>query len=83
MTDIQHGHHITTETIYDGKVTSTKRELEQSIFTDKQNLLKEIIDGLALVNSGESNKLTIEVCLDNKGRYRLIKKWSVDSALTL
>lgn len=79
MSSITHGHRITTETIYNGEITGIKHELEQSVFTDKQNVLKEVIDALALINSGESAKLTMEVCLDSKGRYRLVKKWSVNS----
>lgn len=78
MSDIQHGKIITTETYYEGSINSTKREVEQSIFTDKQTILKDVIDALGMINSGETSKLTLEVCLDTKGRYRLLKKWSVE-----
>lgn len=73
---MNHGKSITTQSFYDGEITSTKQELEESIFTDKQNILKDIIEALSVINGG-SSKLTIEICLDSKGRYRLIKKWEV------
>jgi hypothetical protein len=73
-----HGKIIKTDSYYDGQVTSSKEEREQSLFTDKQNILKDIIDALGIINSGETDKLSIEVCLDKQRRYRLIKKWRVN-----
>lgn len=77
MSSIQHGRRITAETIYDGRVASTTHEFETSQFTDKQYLLKEVIDLLGTVSRGETSKLTIEVCVDKKQRYRLISRWVV------
>lgn len=73
-----HGKVITTESYYDGEVTSIRKEQEQSLFTDKQNILKEIIEALGIINSGETDKLSIEVCLDKQRRYRLVKKWRIN-----
>ena len=77
MNDMNHGKTITTQSYYDGVITSTKEELEVSLFTDRANILKDIIEGLSLINSGQTTKLSLEVSVDNKQRLRLIKKWEV------
>lgn len=74
MSDLIHGKRITTETYYDGSVASTKQEIETDQFTDKQFILKEIIDLLGTINRGETTKLTIEVLIDKKNRYRLVSR---------
>lgn len=68
---------ITTESYYDGQLASVKQEYEIPIFSSKPGLLRDIIEALAVITSGETNKLTLEVSIDNKKRYRIIKKWSV------
>lgn len=73
---IQYGKHITAETIHGGEVTGIKHEYETSSFTDKQYLLKDVIDLLGTVSRGETSKLTIEVCVDKKNRYRLVSRWT-------
>jgi hypothetical protein len=75
---MNHGKTITTQSYYDGVITGTKQELEVSLFTDKATLLKDLIDALAVITRGETSKLTLEICVDSKGRYRLVKRWAVD-----
>lgn len=74
---MNHGKIITTDKYYEGKVTETIKEMEESVFTDKGTVLKEVIIALSLVSKGETTKLQLEVCLDKHGRYRLIKRWVV------
>lgn len=74
--NIQHGKLITTESYYDGTIASTKHEMEVSIFSTKEGILRDVIDAMGLVASGETHKLTLEVCVDSKQRYRLVKRWS-------
>ncbi len=74
---VQHGQLITTETYYNGEVSEKRQELKLSLFTDKQSILKDVIDALSVVSSGASSKLTIEIYVDKQGRYRLVKKWLV------
>lgn len=73
---LQHGKLITTQSYYDGTIVSTKHEYEMSILSSKGTILKDIIEAMALISKGETRKLTLDVCIDVKGRYRLIKKWS-------
>lgn len=75
MSDIQHGRRITTEGYYDGKLITTRQEFEVSILTTKDSLLKDVIDSLNVITSGDTHNLTIEICIDSKGRHRIIKKW--------
>jgi len=77
MSSPMHGKTIATVTYYEGDIINTKNEIEQSLYSTKENLLKDIIDALLVLNSKESNKLDLEICIDNKGRYRIIKKWVV------
>lgn len=78
MTNPNHGTITTTVTYYDGQPIKTGQELSQSLFTDKQSLLKDIIDALSVISSGATTKLTVEIRLDKKGRMQLVKKWAVD-----
>lgn len=77
MSSIQHGEEITTNKYYDGEIIGTVHELEQQKFTDKQFLLKDLIDGIAVLTSGETNKLTIEICIDKRDRYKLTQRWRI------
>lgn len=74
---IQHGKTIVSTSYYDGVVSSVKQELEVSIFSAKETILKDVIDAITLVNKGETHKMTLEISIDSKGRYRLLKKWSI------
>lgn len=75
MSKIQHGKQITIESYYDGQLTATKHEYEMSVFSSKDAILKDVIEALAVISSGQSHKLSLEICIDSKGRHRLIKKW--------
>ena len=77
MSDIQHGKTIVSTSYYDGVVSSIKQEMEVSIFSAKETILKDVIDALTLINKGETHKMTLEITVDNHGRYRLVKKWCI------
>ena len=76
MSDMKFGKVITTQTYYDGILTNTKEELEVSVMSSRDELLKDIIDSLNVLSTGQTNKLSIEIIIDNKGKYRIIRKWS-------
>jgi len=71
----QHGKRITIDSYYDGVLASTKQEYEVSIFSTKESILKDVIESLGIINSGETRRLTVEIVIDSQGRYRLVKKW--------
>jgi hypothetical protein len=77
MSSIEHGHVITTEAYYNGELASSKQEIEVSIFSTKDTILKDIIDSLGIISGGTSNKLQLNIQVDPQGRYRLIKKWLI------
>lgn len=71
---IKHGRRI-TETIYDGIVVKTQNDIVSEQFTDKQYLLRDIIDGLSVITNGSTRKLEIEICLDKQNRFKLTQRW--------
>lgn len=77
MSDILHGKRVTTESFYEGELSNTKQEIIINIFSSKETLLKDMIEAMAVISSGETKKLNIEVCIDKLGRYRIVKKWVV------
>ena len=78
MSDLLYGKKIVTESYYDGKVQTTKNELEVNIFSTRETILKDIIDALGVISGGETTKLSLDIRIDAQGRYRLIKRWSID-----
>jgi hypothetical protein len=68
---------ITINKYYDGVIIGTVTEIEEQQFTDKQYLLRDIIDGLSTITSGQTRKLIIEVSLDKQDRYKLTQRWRV------
>lgn len=77
MYSIDHGHSIVTESYFNGELSSSKQEIEISMFSTKESLLRDIIDALAVISSAETDRLNIDIKLDQKGRYLLRKKWTV------
>jgi hypothetical protein len=77
MNDIKHGHRITTEAFYDGNLMSSKQELEVSILSSAKTILTDLIDTLDVISRNQTNKLTITILVDNEGKYRIVKKWTV------
>lgn len=73
--DIRFGKETVITNIYDGEKVSVKREHEMSVLLDKPELLKQMIDSLGIINSGQTRKLNIEVCLDSRGRYKMVTRW--------
>ena len=78
MSNPQHGKVITTDSYYEGELASQKKEVEVSLFSTKDTLLKDLIESLIVINSGETHKLDLCIVKDLKGRYRIVKKWSID-----
>lgn len=74
---IKHGE-IQTKKYYDGDVVKVIEDFESEQFTDKEYLLRDIIAGLVVITSGQTHKLTIEINIDNKGRYKLTQRWRVE-----
>lgn len=73
----QHGKVITTRSYYEGDLASEKDEIEVSLFSTKDTILRDLIESIGVINSGETHQLDLCIMIDSKGRYRLIKKWGV------
>lgn len=74
---MKHGKIVTTESYYDGNLASTKCEHEVSILTDRNSLLKDVIDAIAVITNGETHHLEVTLLVDKEGRMRMIRKWTV------
>lgn len=74
---IKHGEEITILKFYDGEVIGTVTEVRQEQFTDKQYLLKDIIEGLNKFTSGQTKKLTIEIAMNKNDTYKLTQRWRI------
>lgn len=77
MSNILHGKEINTISYYEGAVGSTKKEIEVSLFSTKESILKDVIEALAVISNGETHTLEIQVRIDNQNRVRLIKRWTL------
>lgn len=77
MSNPLHGKVITTKSYYEGELASEKEEIEVSILTTKETLLKDTVESLKPLNSGETHKLDLCIMIDAKGRYRIVRKWSI------
>lgn len=77
MSDIQHGRRIITQSYYDGAVASSREELEISQFSSKETLLRDMIEAMSVINTGETTKLDLCIQIDKQQRYRIVKKWTV------
>jgi len=77
MSNPQHGKVIITNSFYEGQIASTKEEVEVSILSTRESLLKDTIESLSVINSGETHKLELCIMVDSKGRYRIVKKWGI------
>jgi hypothetical protein len=75
---IKHGKLLTTTSYYDGDIASQKQELEVSIYSSKESILKDIIDAMSVISSGESSKLDLCIKVDAKKRYQLVKRWRIE-----
>lgn len=74
---IKHGKEITVTSYYDGQPTSVKKMCEVSLFTNRDAILRDVIEALKVINNGETTKLELEICVDVKNRMRLVKKWGL------
>ena len=72
---IKYGKRIVSENFYAGQITKSLVELESQKFTDKDHLLKDIIDGLIVITSGQTNDLTFRIQIDKQKRYKLTQRY--------
>jgi len=77
MSSIDYGKEITTKSYFAGELAATKCEFEQTVLSDKTMLLKDIIDAISILSKGETNKMIIELRVDDKQVYHLKKRWSL------
>ena len=75
MNDIRFGKRITTQVFYDGQLVATLTDNEVENFTDRNTMLRDVIDALAVLTNGSTNKLELCIIVDKKGRFKLSKKW--------
>lgn len=74
---MEFGRLITSETYYEGQVKLVTKDMEVSIITDRDSVLKHIIESLEPLTKGDTDKVNLDVYIDNKGQYRIIKRWSI------
>lgn len=77
MIEIKYGKILTYDSYQAGILVTTKKEYEQSIMTTRENMLKDIIESIGVINRGETDKLDIHLEVNNKGEMRLVRKWSI------
>jgi len=78
MSKILYGKLHTIESYEEGNVIATKKEVEKSLFSSRETMLKDIIDSISVITSGETRKLDLCINLDAKGRYRIVSKWGIE-----
>jgi len=66
---------ITSESSEHGKVTKTQVEYEIPVPSNQAEILKDLIDALTPLTKGESNKLLLEIRVNDKGHWKMIKRW--------
>lgn len=73
---IDYGRVITIESYYAGKLIddTKKTQYEQSIFSTKETLLKDIIESMNVITNGTTKNLVLEVKVQDE-RIRIIKTW--------
>jgi hypothetical protein len=76
MKDLQFGKKMTSESYFNGILKSTKIEYSMpTLITDKSQVLTELMDCLDLIESRQTNHVTIVVQADPKtGKIKLITK---------
>lgn len=75
--EITYGRRITQQVYYEGRLTGTVEQVEQEMFTDRNRMLKDVIEALAVITSGQTKKLELDIQLDSKGRYKLTQRWRI------
>lgn len=77
MVEIIHGRRITTQVYYDGGIARSIEQIEDEKFTDRNGMLRDVIDALSVLTSGQTDNLELQIQVDKKGRYLLTKRWTV------
>jgi len=73
-----YGEVITVKAYHAGEEVSSKDAYQVSQYSTRETMLKDIIDSLQVITSGQTHKLELCIKLDNKGRYRIVRKWGVE-----
>ena len=73
---MKYGTEIVSTSYYNGEVTKTAREVEESIVvTERAEVMKQILEGLELIHSGKTKELNIKVCVWPNGEIRIVKRF--------
>lgn len=72
---IDYGKKIVSESYYEGSVVKAKVELESEHFTDRDHLLKDMIDALMVITAGKTRDLNLRIQVDKQGRYKLTQRY--------
>ena len=70
-----YGKKITIESYDNSELTSTKIQYEIPVHTSREQVLKDLIDALTVLTSGETRKLELDIAINQAGNWRLIKRW--------
>lgn len=77
--NIQYGKIITTQNVIDWEFSPARTDYEVSLYSNQDSLLKDVVDSLAPLRNGTTNKLEICIKQDDKGRIHIVRKWPVKS----
>jgi hypothetical protein len=72
----EYGKEITTKSYFAGELSATKYEYEQTVLSDVNSILKDIIEAIGMLNKGETTKMTLELRVDERKVYHIKKRWS-------
>jgi len=75
--EIQYGKIITTQNVIDWEMTPAKIEREVSLYSSRENLIKDLIGSLHPLNIGETKKLEICIKVIDDDKIHIVKKWPV------
>lgn len=75
MSSVDYGKIITIQSLQAGIITDTKHEYEQSIFSTKDKFIREVIECMGVITDGTTNKVTLEIKVDDKERVKVLKRW--------
>lgn len=76
---MEYGKKITTESYEKGELTATRHHYEIPVMTSRVNILNDLIDSLAPLTKGDCNKLELDIRIDRQGRWKLVKKYQIDT----
>lgn len=78
MSHMIHGKETITKTYYDSEVKSVTLALEISALTpDRPTLMRELMEAIELITSGQSKKVELTLYGDNNDVVRLVRAWKL------